>query len=322
MSWVFILAYLLIQLGIGYWVSLRIQNEDDYFLAGRNLGAFAISFSLFATWFGAETCIGSAGAIYEIGLAGGRADPFGYALNFFILGFLIATPLWKGGHKTLADFFKASYGPTLEKVVVWVLLPSSVIWAAAQIKAFGEVISATSPLNVEVAVTIAAAFVIVYTFLGGLLGDIITDILQGGILLIILVITLFVTVDYLGGWATTIDLIDPQRLSLMRDDESFLEKFDRWMIPVIGAVMTQELIARVLAAKNVSVARKSSFIAGGMYLSLGAIPAFLGLIGPKVIPGIDSVESYLPMLAQTVLPQYLYILFFWSFDIGYPLNCG
>jgi Na+/proline symporter len=81
------------------------------------------------------------------------------------------------------------------------------------------------------------------------------------------------------------------------------------MIPVIGAVMTQELIARVLAAKNVSVARKSSFIAGGMYLSLGAIPAFLGLIGPKVIPGIDSVESYLPMLAQTVLPQYLYILF-------------
>jgi Na+/proline symporter len=77
---------------------------------------------------------------------------------------LIATPLWKGGHKTLADFFKASYGPTLEKVVVWVLLPSSVIWAAAQIKAFGEVISATSPLNVEVAVTIAAAFVIVYTF--------------------------------------------------------------------------------------------------------------------------------------------------------------
>ena len=38
------------------------------------------AFSIFATWFGAETIVGAAGSIYSDGLSGGSADPFGYGL--------------------------------------------------------------------------------------------------------------------------------------------------------------------------------------------------------------------------------------------------
>jgi Na+/proline symporter len=50
-----ILAYLVVQLAIGAWVSRRIRTEDDYLLAGRQLGPVLGTFSIFATWFGAET---------------------------------------------------------------------------------------------------------------------------------------------------------------------------------------------------------------------------------------------------------------------------
>lgn len=71
-------------------MSRSIRSEEDYFLGGRRLGGLLVSFSLFATWFGAETCIGSSAAVYERGLAGSRTDPFGYSAWLLLLGLLRA----------------------------------------------------------------------------------------------------------------------------------------------------------------------------------------------------------------------------------------
>ena len=83
-------AYLLVQFALGIAVSRRIATESDYVLAGRKLGVGLAAFSIFATWFGAETVVGAAGAIYSDGLSGGSADPFGYGLCLVVLGLAIA----------------------------------------------------------------------------------------------------------------------------------------------------------------------------------------------------------------------------------------
>ncbi|MCU0645920.1 MAG: sodium:solute symporter, partial [bacterium] len=70
----------MLQLLLGAFVAKRIRTEDDFLLAGRNLGYSLAIFSIFATWFGAESCIGTAGAVYADGLAGVTADPFGYTI--------------------------------------------------------------------------------------------------------------------------------------------------------------------------------------------------------------------------------------------------
>ncbi|MCS7212545.1 MAG: hypothetical protein NZ844_13065, partial [Chloroherpetonaceae bacterium] len=75
-----ILGYVLLQLVIGFLLSRRIHTESDYLLAGRRLGFGISTLTLFATWFGAEACLGAAGAIYQEGFAGSISDPFGYAL--------------------------------------------------------------------------------------------------------------------------------------------------------------------------------------------------------------------------------------------------
>ena len=156
------LCYVVMQFIIGAWVSRRMTSEADYILAGRRLGPGLITFSVFASFFGAEAVVASARAVYEKGLAGAWVDPFGYAFSLFVVGGLLAGPLWRRGLTTFADLFRERYTPGVEKLVVLMLLPGSIFWAAAQIRAFGQVLSANSGLGLATAITIAALLVAGY----------------------------------------------------------------------------------------------------------------------------------------------------------------
>jgi Na+/proline symporter len=309
MMWLFIICYLLGQVLIGYLVSRTIRNEEDYFLGGRRLGWPLVAFSLFATWFGAETCIGSSAAVYERGLAGSRADPFGYATCLLLLGLVLAGRLWRGHYVTLADFYRERYGWFVEKAAVWILVPSSLIWAAAQVRAFAQVLSGTTSISVDVALVIVAAFVIAYTCMGGFLGDVITDFVQGIIIFLgvvgILVFTLM-DVDHVGEILAS---IDPGRLDFIDAGETIWQRIDRWMIPILGSLVAQETVSRVLAARSMSVARRASFIAAGIYLLMGSIPVFLGLLGPHILPGIEDSEQFLILVARKFLPTVAFVVF-------------
>ena len=52
------LAYVLVQFVIGVVVSRQMANEADYILAGRQLGAFLVAFSVVASFFGAYSIVG------------------------------------------------------------------------------------------------------------------------------------------------------------------------------------------------------------------------------------------------------------------------
>ena len=89
-----ILAYVASQLLIAYWFARRRnKTEEDFVVAGRSLGPWMTLFAVFATWFGAETCIGAAGQAYQRGLSGVLSDPFGYTLGILLMGALFAAAL-------------------------------------------------------------------------------------------------------------------------------------------------------------------------------------------------------------------------------------
>lgn len=305
-----ILVYVLVQLLIGVVVSRRIKSEADYLLAGRSLGLSLSTFTVFATWFGAETVVGAAGSIYEEGLSGGAADPFGYAACLLLMGLFFAAPLWRRGLTTFADLFRQRYSKGVERLAVVLLVPTSVMWAAAQIRAFGHVISASSTFDVEIAITVAAGVVIVYTVYGGLLADAYTDLIQGLALVVGLVILFVVVLGALGGLAPATAAIAPERLNILGGpNASILPVVERWAIPICGSVLSQELVARVLAARSPEIARRAALLGGGIYLSVGLIPVFIGLVGMRLLPELAEPEQLLALLAQQYLPSFLYIAF-------------
>jgi Na+/proline symporter len=305
-----LLAYVLVQLAVGVAVSRRIRTESDYLLAGRSLGPLLATFSIFATWFGAETCIGAAGAFYAEGLAGGAADPFGYAICLAAMGLFLAIPLWRRGLTTLADLFRMRYGPSVERLAVVVIAPSSVLWAAAQIRAFGQVLAASSALEVEVAIGVAAAVVIAYTALGGLLADAITDVVQGVALLVGLALLLPLVLDPVQGIAPALAASAPERLDpLGGESPTLLAALDRWAIPICGSLVAQELVSRVIASRSPGLARSASLVAAAVYLCVGLIPASIGLLGPALAPDLSDPEQILPLVAQQHLSTFFYVLF-------------
>lgn len=309
-----ILVYILLQLLLGFYISRFIKSENDYLLGGRNLGYVLATFSIFATWFGAESCIGTAGAAYESGLAGVTADPFGYGMVLIIVGFFLAIPLYKMKLTTIADFFRERYSPTTEKIIAIVMIPTSILWAAAQIRAFGLILSSSSNLTVDLSILISALIVITYTIFGGLLADAWTDLIQGSILIIGLFV-LFVLI-FLDGIEvhTTVSKIATEKLSLssLSNDASYfniLKTIEAWAIPICGSLIAQELLQRVFASRSHKVAQRSSILAGSMYILIGLIPLTIGLIGMTLFPNLEHPEQILPMTAQKYLSPILYVIF-------------
>jgi Na+/proline symporter len=303
-----ILAYILAQLAIGIAVSRGIKTESDYLVAGRSFGPVLAGFSVFATWFGAETCIGAAGAVYERGLAGGSADPFGYGLCVILTGLLFAVPLWRLKLTTLADVFRLRFDKSVERLAVLLMVPASLFWAAAQVRAFGQVLAAASGFEIEATLTFATAVVIAYTMFGGLLADAWTDVVQGIALVLGLVVLSWVVVQREGfGPLTTLPpgALDP----FGGEARSVLEIVEEWAVPVIGSMMAAELVARMLASRSGTVARNATVCGGVAYLVIGLMPVALGLMGAELLPALAEPEQVLPVLASTYLPTFLYVIF-------------
>lgn len=309
-QFVAVVAYVVSQLLVCVWISRRIRNEDDFLLAGRRLGYSLGTFTIFATWFGAETCIGAAGHIYEHGLAGASGEPFGYAICLALMGLIFAVPLWKRKIMTLADLFRERFSSTVEKFTVFIVLPSSVLWTAIQMRAFGEVLTSISSVDFFTMITIASFVLIAYTMLGGILADAVTDLIQGIALIIGIGLTFFAVVKGAGGPAKVFSLVEPDRWNMITGGHfSLLERLESWAVPILGAVVEFELVMRILAMRSPTVAKRSSLAAGGLYLVVGLLPALIGLVGFYLIPNLEHPEQILLVLAQKHLGSVMYIVF-------------
>lgn len=313
MNWVLLalVGYLAIQLAIGAWLAPKIHTESDYLVGGRKLGYPLTIFSIFATWFGAEACISSAGRAYEEGFSFTSAEPFAYGVTLMLTGLIFAVPMWRMKLTTMADFFLRRFDPRVEKLAALMLIPPGVLWAAAQLRGFGHVLTTVTDMEIGTAVGLAAVFCVVYTTLGGLLADAMTDLIQGCVLILGLVLLVVVVVIDQGGMAASIAQIGPGRITVVGADVTpgVFGLLEEYAIPIAGSVVAVEVLSRVIAARSADVARNGAVMAGGLYILVGILPVFLGLVAARLVPNLPDAEQFLPALALQMLPTAGYVLF-------------
>lgn len=310
-------CYVLLQFAIGVWVSRRISSDTDYILAGRTLGPTLVAFSVFATWFGAEAIVATTGEVYKQGLGGALVDPFAYGSALVLAGIVLAGTLWRQGFTTFADLFERRYSTTTSKLVVLVLLPGSIFWAAAQIRAFGQVLSSSSGMSLWLAIALAAILVGAYTTIGGLLADSVTDFLQGLVVIFGLIILVSVVGSHVGGISGALAQTDPERLRLFSAIErSPLEKIEHVAVAVCGSMVAIELISRFLGARSAEVARAGTIAGGLLYCLIGLMPVFLGLSAsvlgardPTLNAQLVDAEQVVATLARYYMPTFGYVIF-------------
>ena len=304
-------GFLLLQVAIGVWVSRRIATEDDYLVGGRKFGYTLATFSIFATWFGAESVIGSAGQVFSSGVSIETAEPYGYGLCLILMGAFLAKPLWDRGLTTLADLYRQRFGSGVERLAAIILIPTSVLWAAAQVRAFGAVIALVGDVDLSLGLGIAALFTITYTTFGGLLADAVTDVLQGAVLSVGLLATLVLVVQHVGGLGDAVAIIRASDAINFTPSAAgaWYETLEAWAIPVCGSLVATEVIGRVIAARSGTVAQRSSIAAGALYLSIGSIPVIIALLARTFVGELGDAEQVLPTVASTVLPPIAFAIF-------------
>ena len=278
---IFVIAYMVISVGIGIYVSARVRNSTDFVLAGRSLPIYVVIATVFATWFGSEAVLGIPATFVEEGLGGIVADPFGAGLCLIFVGVFFAARLYRMKLMTIGDFFKKKYGRNVELAVSFAICISYLGWVAAQIVALGIVINLVSGgvISFEWGMVVGLSVVMLYTVTGGMWAVAITDFMQMILILLGLAAVAYMVAGRFDGGA--MEVISHAQAN---------DKFNFWPelnLPAIlafigtfitlalGSIPQQDIFQRVMSAKDEKTAVRGTVIGGACYILFCFVPVFI-----------------------------------------------
>ena len=291
----FVLLYLLLNMGIGYWASRRVHNTKDFLLAGRRLPFYISTTVVFATWFGSETLLGASSEFAANGLLGVIEDPFGAALCLVLVGVFFAKRLYRMNLLTLGDYYRVRFNKTTEQLAAFFMVISYFGWIAAQMVALGIVMNQVFGISTTSGILIGSGIVVGYTFLGGMWSVSITDFVQtvmiiGGLLYICWELTQQVPLQQV-----TNGLPDGfmRFVPVGRDAVSWLNYLGLWITIGLGYIPQQDVFQRVMSAKSERVAVAASISAGVLYLTVAFMPLLLALYARHLHPELLQQDAQL-----------------------------
>jgi solute:Na+ symporter, SSS family len=317
-----IVVILIVRIIIGYWASKKVQTTNDYVLAGRRLPIWMAAPSIMATWFAAETLMGSSSEAYKYGLQGVIFDPFGATMCLVLSAFLVVRLARRAQYVTIMDFFQHRYGTAMSVMGSVAQIISYFGWTAAQIVAGGAILQALLGWPLQAGMVLVAAIVTLYTLMGGLWADTALDFMQMFLTCIGLLIIFGGILWAVGGLDAFLNMAGAQytdhpfAMAPTAEEGYFgyqgtLGWFyyaAAWMAIGLGSIPAQDYLQRTCAAKNEKVAVKSTYIAAFLYITFGVLSPFIGMaaysaIGPEI--EADSTQFILISMAMKYLPPVL-----------------
>jgi SSS family solute:Na+ symporter len=283
-----IAVYFLIVFGIGFYFSRKERTSEDYFLAGRDVGWFAIGASLFVSNISTEHFIGLAGSGASSGLAVGHFEWLA-CLILLVLGWVFVPFYLRSNVFTMPEFLERRFNRNCSiylasiSILAYIFTKISVhLYAAAIVL---ERVVGWSPLTAAVLLVIATG---IYTIAGGLAAVIYTDLVQTLVLLAGAVVLTLMGLDRVGGF-------EGLRAALPADYFSMMKPMDHPEFPWTGIFLgapilglwywctDQVIVQRVLSAKDEGHAKAGTIFAG--YLKI--LPVFI-----LVLPGLIALVLY------------------------------
>ncbi len=298
----FIGVYLLGTVAIGWWASKRVKTTADFVVAGKRLPLFMASCAIFATWFGSETVMGASAEFAQHGLLGVIEDPFGASLCLFLVGWLIARPLYNLNLFTFNDFFRIRFNKTAEITSAIFMVPSYFSWIAAQLVALAIVLQAVCGLDREWGILICTTLVLAYTYVGGMWSVTITDFVQTIAIIIGLVALAADMVLQVGGFEKMAAAAPEGFFQFFPDAKApdIISWFAAWMTIGLGSIPQQDVFQRVMAAKSERTAVWSCYTSGMMYLSIAFLPLIICYCGRLLYPELMEGDAQM-MIPSMVL---------------------
>ncbi|MCB0729717.1 MAG: sodium/solute symporter [Ignavibacteriae bacterium] len=303
-----VLIYFAMVLFIGLIVSKnKDKNIKEYFLAGKNLGWFAIGMSLFATNISSEHLVGLAGAGSIYGLSVGYFEWYAVIILIF-LGWFIAPIFIKANVFTVPQYFGKRFDDKsrlyLTIVSIFVYL---VVKIGVTILAGSFVLSEVLGWNMLATSILIVLLTGLYTVIGGLNSVVYTQIFQTVLIILGAVLLSVFGLFEIGGFSTLSENLSAEYFSIIKSSSDSAFPWTGILLgaPILGIwywCADQYIVQRILGAKNIQEARKGTLLAAFLKIIPIFFIIFPGLVVAVLYPSLKGDSAYSLLLSGNILP--------------------
>ncbi|MGA3194764.1 MAG: sodium:solute symporter [Terriglobales bacterium] len=291
--------YFLIVFAIGFYFARKERSSTDYFLAGRDIGWFAIGASLFVSNISTEHFIGLAGSGASTGLAVGHFEWLA-CLMLLILGWVFVPFYLRSNVFTMPEFLERRFNRQCAvylasiSIIAYVLTKISVhLWAAAIVL---ERVVGWSPMEAAIILVIVTG---IYTIAGGLSAVIYTEVVQTLVLLTGAIALTAIGLHRVGGFAGLRAAVPDSYFHMIKpvSDPDFPWTGIFLGAPILGIwywCTDQVIVQRVLSARDEGHAKAGTIFAGFLKI----LPVFL-----LVLPGLIAFALYRSLFTTNAAGQ-------------------
>ena len=311
-----LIAYKLVLLGIGLWAWRRSQNQTEYFLGGRQIGAWVTSISSSASAASAWTLLGVSGFAFTQGLpavwlCGGVI--LGYVINWFWVGPRLRVIARETGALTLTELLLGDGDDILRraarKAASLIILISFVFYVASQFEGAGAAFSQALGLPKEGSIVLGACVILAYTLLGGFLAVSVTDTLQGLLMALVAVFLPLAAIAALADLASSGQAAGLAAESLRLTPANAGLAAVGFVVGCLSIGLAQpgqpHVVNRFMAARDGRAIRQGRIIALSWVVLVLSGMTVLGLAGRTLLPEIGNPETVLFETAGKLLPPVL-----------------
>jgi solute:Na+ symporter, SSS family len=291
-----IVVYFVIVFSIGFYFSLKERSSEDYFLASRHVGWFAIGASLFVSNISTEHFIGLAGSGATSGLAVGHFEWLA-CLILLILGWVFVPFYLRSNVFTMPEFLERRFNRHCSvylasiSILAYIFTKISVhLYAAAIVL---ERVVGWNPMTAAILLVVATG---IYTVAGGLAAVIYTDLVQTLILLAGAIALTVIGLDKVGGFEGLRAAVPLDYFSMMKpiDHPEFPWTGIFLGAPILGIwywCTDQVIVQRVLSAKDEGHAKAGTIFAGFLKILPVFVLVLPGLIALALYPQLFTMEN-------------------------------
>jgi len=301
---IIVVVYSLAIIGVGLGVRKRVDSQNGFFVAHRQINATFVTGSLIATAVGGSVTVGMAGLGFAQGLTGTWWLLVG-CVGLVILGLFFARKVQGARVYTLPELVERQYDRRVGLAASILIIVAWVGVVAGQIAAAGKVLSILGMGSANLWMVIFTAVFVAYTVIGGQLSVIRTDLYQAIIICLGIFIGLGLLLPQVGG-------LEGLKLSLPQNFFSFpiSPQFD-WkallsLLILVGAtyVVGPDMYTRLFCAKNEKTAQRATFLSASAFVPLAFAIVLIGMGARVLFPQISPEQAF-PQLISGLLSPWL-----------------
>jgi SSS family solute:Na+ symporter len=300
-----LIAYAVLLVGVGLFVSRRVKKADDFLVAGRSLSPALIATTFLASNIGAGSTVGATGLGYVYGLDAwwwvGSAG-----IGTLILANTVGPKIWTlakaHGWRTVGDFLDFRYSRAVRGLIAVLLWFGTLMILAAQLIAIGKILQVVVGLEKWKGCAIGGVVVAIYFSAGGLFASAWVNVIQLTVKLVGFTLAIPFGIAAAGGWSALQPAMEASTPLGPRGVLNYL------FILVPSFIVSPGLIQKLYGARDARAVRVGVNVNAIGLLAFAFIPAIIGVIAQTKFPGLPDRELALPTVMTQLLPAWLGLL--------------